>query len=183
LFDVWWCQHCLQCHGHSLWWWNVGGHTSVTLTCVDVNIVYNVMDIHHEMLGGHTSVTLTCVDVSIVYNVMDIHHEMLVVILQWLWRVKMSALSTMSWTFTMKCWWSYFSDFDVWWCQHCLQCHGHSPWNVGGHTSVTWTCVDVGIAVKEIRNLNPQDIRSCKLWGIQDWTRFNRTDNKIMIFF
>ena len=150
----------------------------------------------------------------------------------------MSALSTMSWTFTMmmKCWWSYFSDFDmcwrqhclqchghspwnvgwsyfsdfdVCWCQHCLQCHGHSPWNVGGHTSVTltcvgqyclqceghspwnvgghtsvtWTCVDVGIAVKEIRNLNPQDIRSCKLWGIQDWTRFNRTDNKIMIFF
>ena len=54
----------------------------MTLTCVDVSIVYNVIDIHHEMLGGHTSVTLTCVDVSIVYNVMDIHHEMLVVILQ-----------------------------------------------------------------------------------------------------
>ena len=92
MFDVWWCQHCLQCHGHSPWWWNVGGHTSVTLTCVDVSIVYNVMDIHHEMLGGHTSVTLTCVDVSIVYNVMDFHHEMLVVILQWLWRVLVSIV-------------------------------------------------------------------------------------------
>jgi len=40
----------------------------------------------------------------------------------------------------MKCWWSDFSDFDVCWCQYCVQCHGHSPWNVGGQASVTDVC-------------------------------------------
>ena len=79
--DVW-CQYCLQCEGHSSW--NVGGQTSVILTCVDVSIVCNVMDNHHEML---------------------------VVRLQWFWRVLMSVLSAMLWTFTMKWWWSHFSDF------------------------------------------------------------------------
>jgi hypothetical protein len=90
-FDVCWCQHCLQCHGLSPW--NVGGHTSVTLTCEDVSIVYNVMDIHHEMLVVILQ-WLWRVLVSIVYNVKDIHHEMLVVILQWLGRVLMSVLQS-----------------------------------------------------------------------------------------
>ena len=38
--------------------------------------------------------------------------------------------------------------------------------------------------VMEIRNLNPQDIRSCvNCEELQDRTRFYRTDNKRMIFF
>jgi hypothetical protein len=112
-FDMCWRQHCLQCHGHSPW--NVGWSY---FSDFDVCWCQHCLQCHGLSpwnVGGHTSVTLTCEDVSIVYNVMDIHHEMLVVILQWLWRVMMSALSTMSWTFTMKCWWSYFSDFDVCW--------------------------------------------------------------------
>ena len=132
-FDVCWCQYCLQCEGHSPW--NVGGHTSVTW---DVCWCRYCLQCHGHSpwsVDGHTSVILTC-DVSIVCNVKDIHHEMLVVRLQWFWHVMMSVLSAKWRTFTMKCWWSYFSDFDVCWCQYCLQCHRHSPWNGGGHTSV-----------------------------------------------
>jgi hypothetical protein len=38
-------------------------------------------------------------------------------------------------------------------------------------------------SVKEIRNLNPHDIRSCEgeELHVQDRTRFYRNDNKIMI--
>jgi hypothetical protein len=89
---------------------------------------------------GPVPISLT----GIVYNVTDIHHEALVVRLQWCWRV-MSVLSAMWRTFIMKCWWSDFNDFDMCWCQYCLQCDGQSPWNVGGQASMILTCVDVSI--------------------------------------